>query len=115
MAGLTRVSRITLFDRHHIEHPGATDLMGPYAFDVSYSGRLQSIEQQCRSHHCLRVRIIVRRLRRRAAYDDRIVAIVDTLNSNDWRRCRLAWVIAMKLAERTFNALITWVGPTFNH
>src|SRR3954464_6399968 len=104
---------VTLPDRHDIEHARAADLVRPYRLHVGHAGRYERIVQQRRAHHRLGIRIVVRRLGRRAAHHDRMVAVVHALDAHRGRLAFLAGVIAMEFPERALGALVAPLDVPF--
>ena len=75
VAGLARVAGVALLDRHHVEHARAADLVRPHRLHVRHAGGDERVVQQRRAHHRLRVGVVVGRLGRRAADEDRVFSV----------------------------------------
>src|SRR5437867_369573 len=80
VAGLTRVPRIALLDRDHVEEPAAPDAEAMRVDDPRDAGGLRLAEQQ-RATEILAIAMrLVRWLVGRDAKQDRVVAVIDRLD-----------------------------------
>src|SRR6266516_7589569 len=100
VSGLHRMPRVALSDRHADQHPRRADLMRPHRLHIGHAGFDDVLSEQRRARHRAVPRELVGRPERRAAEDDRIVAMVDRLNVEHWLRPYIAGVVAGPLAER---------------
>src|SRR5487761_1086378 len=104
MAGLPRVTRIALIDSDREQKPRAADLVRPGGDHARDAGLLDVFAQQRGADDRAVAADFVRRPLRRAAEQDRIVAVVDGLDVEHGFGPQVAGVITGPLAERAFDA-----------
>src|SRR6267142_3658661 len=114
MPDLTSVSGVALLDAHGVEEPRAADLVAPHALDAWNSDRLELRPEQCRPEERAVEGLLVRRLVRRRAEDDRVVAVIDRFDLHERLGPRVAGVVAGPLAERTLDDLLFRIDPALD-
>src|SRR6202043_3446881 len=100
VAGLFAVAGIALLHRDGEEQPRVADLVRPRRGDAGHAGLLDVLAQQRRAHDGAVAADFVRWTLRRAAEQDRLVAMIDRLDVNHRLGPQIAGVIAGPLAER---------------
>ena len=106
---------IALGDRDRKQQPRVADFMRPRRRDAGHAGLLDVLAQQRRAHDRTIAADLVRRALRRAAEQDRVVAMVDRLDVDDRLRPQVAGIVAGPLAERTLDALVAGLDETLKH
>ena len=86
---LARVPGVALLDGYDVEHARAADLVRPHRLHFRKARRHERIVQKRRAHHRLRVRVVVRRLGRRAANHDWFMAEIDPFDGDTAGAVRL--------------------------
>src|SRR5207245_10408945 len=99
--------------RKRSEHARSAKLVSPHSSDMRYARGNEGFVQQCGTYDGFRIRVVVRRLRRRASHQDRIVAVVDSFNRYNGRRTGFARIVSVKLAEGSFGAFVIRLHPAF--
>src|SRR5260221_9962719 len=100
--GLARMAGIGLLDGDDVEHARAAEFVHPHAGDAGQSRALDLAPDHAGLHHAFAEGEIRRRAHRRGDTEDRIVAVVDTLDLDQRLVARARGVITRELPERSF-------------
>src|SRR5438045_201531 len=114
MTDLARVSRVALLDAHRVEEARTADLVAPDALDSRDPDRLELRPQQRRPEERPVEGLLVGRLVRRRAEDDRVVAVIERLDLHERLGPRITGVVARPLAERTLDDLLFRIHPALD-
>src|SRR5439155_17758686 len=100
---LSRVARVALLDRDDVEQAAAADAEAVRVGHAGYPRRLELAQQQRRTEVLAVAVRLVRRLVRRDAEDDRVVAVVDRLDLEHRFGALAGRVVPRPLAERSLG------------
>ena len=104
-AHLPCVPRVLLFDRHHCDKT-STRVEGIDSFDSQHTGPLESFPNREDASRRETGPVLNGRFHRGLAVEDRIVAMVQGLNSNHWPHPFTARVVAGVFSEGSFDSLL---------